>query len=76
MGGKNNVGNILEDVVFGNGGFDLEGGDLDEMVVRYKRWKFSNCCFAGDNDGVCRVQNINCLCVAARNVNQCSLVGR
>lgn len=53
--GKNEVGDILEDIVFGYGGFDLEGGDLGEMVVGYKRWEFSDCCFIGDNDGVCQV---------------------
>lgn len=53
--GKNEVGDILEDIVFSNGGFDLEGGDLGEMVVGYERWEFSDCCFAGEDDGVCRV---------------------
>lgn len=33
---KNEVGDILEDIVFSNGGFDLEGGDLGEMVVGYE----------------------------------------
>jgi hypothetical protein len=61
---KNEVGDIPEDIVFGNGGLDLEGGDLGEMVVGYERWEFSDCCFAGEDDGVCRVQNINSLGVA------------